>query len=46
VSGAKALSGDLAGWYRIRTGHYRVRFRPVGNAVVIEKIGHRREFYD
>ena len=27
VSGARALSGNLAGWYRIRTGDYRIRFR-------------------
>jgi mRNA interferase RelE/StbE len=46
VSGAKSLSGNLAGWYRIRTGDYRVRFRPVGDSVLIDKIGHRSEFYD
>ena len=27
VSGVKALSGNLAGKYRIRTGDYRVQFR-------------------
>jgi mRNA-degrading endonuclease RelE of RelBE toxin-antitoxin system len=27
VSGVKALSGDLAGKYRIRTGDYRIQFR-------------------
>jgi mRNA-degrading endonuclease RelE of RelBE toxin-antitoxin system len=27
VSGAKTLSGNLAGWYRMRTGDYRLRFR-------------------
>jgi mRNA-degrading endonuclease RelE of RelBE toxin-antitoxin system len=27
VSGAKPLSGDLAGKYRLRTGDYRVQFR-------------------
>jgi len=46
VSGAKSLSGNLAGWYRIRTGDYRVRFRPVGEIILIDKIGHRSEFYD
>jgi mRNA-degrading endonuclease RelE of RelBE toxin-antitoxin system len=30
VSGAKALSGDLAGWFRLRTGDYRLRFRLAG----------------
>jgi mRNA-degrading endonuclease RelE of RelBE toxin-antitoxin system len=46
VSGAKALHGDLAGHYRIRTGDWRVQFyvRPDGNPVV-EKIGNRDRFY-
>ena len=30
VSGVKALSGNLAGWYRLRTGDYRIRFRVQG----------------
>ncbi|MCE9553115.1 MAG: type II toxin-antitoxin system RelE/ParE family toxin [Planctomycetes bacterium] len=50
VSGAKALRGNLAGCFRIRTGDYRVQFRvtgPVGALVVtVEKIGHRDGFYD
>ena len=46
VSGAKALSGELAGWYRLRTGDYRVRFRVQGQKVTIDKIGHRRNVYD
>jgi hypothetical protein len=72
VSGAKPLTGDLAGKYRLRTGDYRIRFRvettrilasdpamdkktkrsngkrPVTRRykIVIEKIGHRDEFYD
>ena len=46
VSGAKPLSGDLAGRYRIRTGDYRLQFRVVGDRVVVEKIGHRSGFYD
>ncbi len=46
VSGAKALSGDLAGWYRLRTGDYRLRFRVVGEIVTVDKIGHRRDFYE
>jgi mRNA interferase RelE/StbE len=45
VSGVKPLSGDLAGWYRLRTGDYRVRFRVKGETVIVDKIGHRREFY-
>jgi mRNA interferase RelE/StbE len=46
VSGAKPLSGNLAGWYRLRTGDYRLRFRAEGKKVIVDKIGHRREFYE
>lgn len=46
VSGAKPLSGNLAGHYRIRTGDYRIQFRVVGDLVTVEKIGHRDGFYD
>lgn len=46
VSGAKALSGNLAGWYRLRTGDYRLRFRVVGEKITVDKIGHRKEFYE
>lgn len=46
VSGAKQLSGHLAGHYRLRTGDYRVQFRLDGDFVVIERIGHRDGFYD
>jgi mRNA-degrading endonuclease RelE of RelBE toxin-antitoxin system len=46
VSGAKALSGNLAGWRCLRTGDYRVRFRVKGETVVVDKIGHRSEFYE
>lgn len=46
VSGAKPLRGNLVGWYRKRTGDYRVIFRVVGNTVFVEKIGHRRDVYE
>jgi len=46
VSGAKPLRGRLAGWYRIRTGDYRVRFRVRGETVVVDGVGHREGFYD
>jgi len=46
VSGVKALSGNLAGWHRLRTGDYRVRFRVEGEEVIVDKIGHRSEFYE
>ncbi len=46
VSGAKRLSGDLAGHYRMRTGDYRLQFRIDDDMVIIEKIGHRDGFYE
>lgn len=46
VSGAKPLSGDLAGHWRLRTGDYRLQFRVEGETVVVESIGHRDGFYD
>lgn len=50
VSGVKALSGGLAGHYRIRTGDYRVQFRVVRGGtveiVIVEKVGHRDGFYE
>lgn len=50
VSGAKPLRGALAGYYRVRTGDYRVQFRAIGSGsatvVTVVKIGHRDGFYD
>jgi mRNA interferase RelE/StbE len=46
VSGAKPLRGELAGWYRLRTGDYRLRFYVKGETVIVDKIGHRSDFYD
>lgn len=46
VSGARPLSGELAGHWRIRTGDYRVMFRLEGDTVVVEKVGHRDRFYE
>ena len=46
VSGAKPLSGNLAGWYRLRTGDYRLRFYVQGDKIIVDKIGHRSEFYE
>ncbi len=46
VSGVKALSGNLAGWYRLRTGDFRVRFRVESELVIVDKIGHRKDVYD
>jgi mRNA interferase RelE/StbE len=46
VSGAKSLSGKLAGYYRLRTGDYRLQFRIEGGQVWVEQVGHRDGFYD
>lgn len=46
VSGAKRLTGALAGCYRLRTGDYRVQFRVLEDVILIVKIGHRDGFYD
>ena len=46
VSGAKPLTGNLAGRYRLRTGDYRLQFRVEGQTVIVEKIGHRDRFYE
>jgi mRNA-degrading endonuclease RelE of RelBE toxin-antitoxin system len=46
VSGAKALSGNLAGFYRLRTGDYRLRFFIREETVIVDQIGHRKEFYE
>jgi mRNA-degrading endonuclease RelE of RelBE toxin-antitoxin system len=46
VSGAKPLSGGLAGHFRLRTGDYRVQFRLDRDTVIIERMGHRDGFYD
>ncbi len=46
VSGAKPLSGKLAGYWRMRTGDYRLQFRVEGERVIIEKLGHRDRFYE
>ncbi len=46
VSGAKPLTGALAGRYRLRTGDYRVQCCVAGDVVTVEKIGHRDGFYE
>jgi len=50
VSGVKALSGDLAGRFRKRTGEYRVVFTVQGKGanaeVVVIKVAIRRDVYE
>jgi mRNA interferase RelE/StbE len=45
VSGAKPMRGDLKGYYRIRTGDWRVLFRVEADVIVI-RIAHRSTIYD
>ncbi|MCI0379466.1 MAG: type II toxin-antitoxin system RelE/ParE family toxin [Gemmataceae bacterium] len=46
VSGVKKLKGEFAGFYRLRTGDYRLLFRVQKDKVLVERIGHRDKFYD
>ncbi len=46
VGGVKALSGNLAGSFRLRIGEYRARFSVKGDTVTVDKIGKRGDFYD
>lgn len=43
VSGAKPLRGKLKGHWRIRTGAWRVVFRPEGERIIIWRIDNRRD---
>lgn len=46
VSGAKPLSGQWAGHYRIRTGDWRVVFQVVTPRIIVVRIKHRSEVYE
>jgi len=46
VSGAKALSHDWKGHYRIRTGDWRVIFKEQKPDILIVRIKHRKEVYE
>ena len=43
----EALTGDLAGLYKLRVGDYRVIYEVLWDeeTIVIHAIGHRREVY-
>lgn len=43
----EALTGDLAGLYKLRVGDYRVIYEIIVDeqTIVIHEIGHRREIY-
>jgi mRNA-degrading endonuclease RelE of RelBE toxin-antitoxin system len=40
------LRGELAGWFRLRTGDYRIRFKVAGETVIVDRICHRRDVYE
>jgi mRNA interferase RelE/StbE len=40
------LKHDLRGYYRIRTGDYRVVFAVEGDTIVIMQVGHRKDIYE
>ncbi len=46
ISGAKPLTGNMAGWFRVRTGDYRLRFRVQEDTLIVDKVGHRSKFYE
>jgi mRNA interferase RelE/StbE len=46
VSGAKPLRGNLKGCFRLRSGDWRIVFRPVGDDVVVIAIDNRRDVYE
>ncbi len=46
VSGAKPLRKELKGHFRIRTGDYRIVFRPEGSVVWIVGIDNRKDVYE
>lgn len=43
----EALTGDMAGFYRLRVGDYRIIYQIAHDeqTIVIHAIGHRREIY-
>ena len=46
VSGAKPLRKEFKGHFRIRTGDYRIVFKPEGSTVWIIRIDNRKDVYE
>jgi mRNA interferase RelE/StbE len=46
VSGAKPMRGTLKGYYRVRSGDWRVVFAVSGGAVLVTRIAHRSDVYE
>ena len=45
ASGNKSLTGDFKGYYRIRSGDYRIVFTVEENLITIISVLHRKEVY-
>ena len=45
VSGAKPLTHDLKGHYRIRTGDWRIVFHVRGSLIMVDRIDNRKDVY-
>lgn len=45
VSGAKPLTRELKGHYRIRTGDWRIVFHVSGSLVTVDRIDNRKDVY-
>ena len=46
ISGAKPLRRELKGHFRVRTGDWRVIFRPQGDAVWMTAVDNRKDVYE
>ena len=46
LTGAKPLVENWRGHFRIRTGDYRIIFRPLGKTIFVERIANRRDIYE
>ena len=46
VSGAKPLRGRMKGWYRVRTGDWRIIFTVTGRVLLITAISNRKDAYE
>jgi len=45
ISGAKPLHQPEAGVFRIQTGDWRIKFRPVGDSFFVMEVKHRSVVY-
>jgi mRNA interferase RelE/StbE len=43
---AKALTGEWAGFFKLRAGDYRILYQVKGETILILRIRHRREVYE